>query len=637
MPHEKDFRVRKAKGSSAADSLGLHIKNLAQHTHEKKKATRIVNLSIRFTKLIIYHLQRKHKFHPRPESPLHLPNKEPVLGYLKFNAKGTKREVFGIHIPGNLIIADIQGESYYQEYLAKPTKTTKKSKPTTPKADPRPPVLKLASSQQTEPKSASTKTQGKKRKLVLEIFEKSSPARKSKTGLVTKRRKPTSSLRPVDESVAKGICEKEHRVNDEEANVQRELEESLKSIYDVPRGPLPPVVIKEPESGKGEGKEKVIEEQMRMYRGLMWEVKVKARLDQTLMLKMKARSDPEHMDLDVADVSTQPHHEQMDEGFTTMAYPKVQENLKLMVEEQVILEEPTSSSRTLSSLQHLTKDLIFGELFFNDKPSEANNEKKLQRPKPNQWCLSRSNKIQKRRDLPKTPPGSPPHQPPPPLPASPSGASGSPRASGSSQVPPPNPLPPSTNQEDWWKPLKEERPTTLEPAWFIPSSDVHVLMYNWASALASTYTPPPKDSLLAQTVDIAMFMDCKGSRPALLISKMKAAYYPDVGLEKMVPDQMWIEEECKHTSEGDRRAVRTHMRILSVVRIEVFSIYRVQMIMRFNEIHKFSHGTLQQIDEALDYRFKEFKINRMNPGLNTRFWTRKDVDRSKEFMFAIQK
>ncbi|GJY60828.1 hypothetical protein Tco_0461485, partial [Tanacetum coccineum] len=182
---------------------------------------------------------------------------------------------------------------------------------------------------------------------------------------------------------------------------------------------------------------------------------------------------------------------------------------------------------------------------------------------------------------------------------------------------------------------------------------------------------------------------------------------------------MWIEEECKydiaamygishwwfqrqrfyidrHTSEGDRRAVRTHMRILSVVRIEVFSLYGydymkkivlrradlqeyiiaerdfkylypsdfedlyllnlqedfqlgiesyqtqlnltkprwdatgfefkhdftvidspraitfrdkygVQMIMHFNEIHKFSDGTLQQIDEALDYWVKEFK------------------------------
>nr|GEV36531.1 hypothetical protein [Tanacetum cinerariifolium] len=113
------------------------------------------------------------------------------------------------------------------------------------------------------------------------------------------------------------------------------------------------------------------------------------------------------------------------------------------------------------------------------------------------------------------------------------------------------------------------------------------------------------------------------------------------------------------------------MWILSVVRIEVFSMYGydymkkivphradlnehviterdfkaitfwdrygVQMIICFNEIHKFSDGTLQYIDEALDYQVKEFKINRMNPGLNMRFWSRKDVDRSKEFMFAIQK
>nr|GFA42451.1 hypothetical protein [Tanacetum cinerariifolium] len=206
----------------------------------------------------------------------------------------------------------------------------------------------------------------------------------------------------------------------------------------------------------------------------------------------------------------------------------------------------------------------------------------------------------------------------------------------------------------------------------------------------------------------------KGRRPALSISKMKATYYPDAGLEQMVPDQFWIEEECKydiaamygishwwfqrqrfyidrHTSEGDRSTVRTHMRILSVVRIEVFSMYgydymkkivlrradlnehtrvnltkpqwtatgfeykhdstviespravifrdkyRVQMMMRFNEIHKFSDGTLQQIVKALDYRVKEFRINRMNPSLNTRFWTRKDVDRCNAFMFAIQR
>ncbi|GKE45589.1 hypothetical protein Tco_1472873 [Tanacetum coccineum] len=163
---------------------------------------------------------------------------------------------------------------------------------------------------------------------------------------------------------------------------------------------------------------------------------------------------------------------------------------------------------------------------------------------------------------------------------------------------------------------------------------------------------------------------------------------------------MWIEEECmydistaygishwwfkrkkfyidRHSAETNRRAiVRTHMRILSVVRIEVFSLYGydymkkivprradnqeytiaendfkdlypsdfedldkygMQMIMRFNEIHKFSDGTLQQIDEALDYRVKEFRVNKVNPGLNTRFWTTNDVIKSKQFMFAIQK
>ncbi|GKA02351.1 hypothetical protein Tco_0675016 [Tanacetum coccineum] len=348
-------------------------------------------------------------------------------------------------------------------------------------------------------------------------------------------------------------------------------------------------------------------------------------------------------------------------------------------------------------------------------------------------------------------------------------------------------------RQSWWKPLTEDRPATPEPAWSIPSSALTVPTNNWASALKSTYTPPPENSLLAQIGDMATFIDwyCKkkgiseltqknlegpayeivkvfhpdvvhlqfqmegGGKqmPKLLTDQVddailrynvnkplplgdgqlhfnspkdEAAYYPDVGLEQMVPDQIWIEEECKydvaamygishwwfqrqrfyidrHTSEGDCRAVRTHMRILSVVRIEVFPMYGynymkkivlrradlkeyviaerdfkylypsdfedlyllnlqghlnhlspedkkilttavnlwtrnlvirqhvedfqlgiesyqtdkygVQMIMRFNEIHKFSDGTLQQIDEALDYRVKEFRVNRMNSRL----------------------
>nr|GEX00748.1 hypothetical protein [Tanacetum cinerariifolium] len=60
-------------------------------------------------------------------------------------------------------------------------------------------------------------------------------------------------------------------------------------------------------------------------------------------------------------------------------------------------------------------------------------------------------------------------------------------------------------------------------------------------------------------------------------------------------------------------------------------------IMRFNEIYKFNDGMLTQILEALAYRVKEFKIKRLNPGMNTRFWTQKDVTRSKEFIEAIER
>nr|GEU43473.1 hypothetical protein [Tanacetum cinerariifolium] len=356
-------------------------KNLAQHTHRKKKATHIMISSIRFTKLIIYYLQSKHKFHPRLDSPLHFPNEEPVLKYLKFSAKGTKREVFGMPIPNKLITADIQGEPYYKEYLEKvvkhqrylagekrsdldspapkPAKATKKSKPSAPKADLRPP---------------------------------------------------------------------EPRFDDEEADVQRALEKSLKSVYDVPRGPLSSMVIREPESRKyqplpevqGKGKEKVTDEQVALDLLTLQTPKKKSLADHEVEsdedvpgidagVQDEGRDGPnpgeqdegqagpnpgdavasqpqsshvvhdgpnlEHMDLEATDVSTQLHPEQMDEGFTVTAYPNVQENLKLTVEEQVILEVPASSTGTLSSLQHLAKDLSFGDLFFNDKSSEADNEK----------------------------------------------------------------------------------------------------------------------------------------------------------------------------------------------------------------------------------------------------------------------
>ncbi|GJS01545.1 hypothetical protein Tco_0318053 [Tanacetum coccineum] len=42
-------------------------------------------------------------------------------------------------------------------------------------------------------------------------------------------------------------------------------------------------------------------------------------------------------------------------------------------------------------------------------------------------------------------------------------------------------------------------------------------------------------------------------------------------------------------------------------------------------------------DETLDYQVKEYKVNKNNLALSTRFWTTNDVIKCKQFMFAIQK
>nr|GEX46917.1 hypothetical protein [Tanacetum cinerariifolium] len=203
-----------------------------------------------------------------------------------------------------------------------------------------------------------------------------------------------------------------------------------------------------------------------------------------------------------------------------------------------------------------------------------------------------------------------------------------------------NHLPKADSRKDWWKPLhEEERPATPEHAWTIPSSNVSYVENNWATAY-----------------------DSKGSSPALSISKMKAASYPDFGLELLVPEQMWIVDvymilrrienksghtcrfsvssELKPTQDTDFQLVieiyQTQLNltilewdatgfefkhdytIIESPRAVVFSVSNNERkIMRFNEIYKFSDGTLTRILEALAYRVKEFKIKRLNLGMNT--------------------
>nr|GFA84844.1 hypothetical protein [Tanacetum cinerariifolium] len=260
----------------------------------------------------------------------------------------------------------------------------------------------------------------------------------------------------------------------------------------------------------------------------------------------------------------------------------------------------------------------------------------------------------------------------------------------------------TNSRKGWWKPLPtEERPATLKPAWTIPSFTVLDVENNWATALISAYETPAENSLLANTGDMTNFLNYKGSSPALSISKIKAASYPDFGLELIVPKKMWIDDVSTYDISA-KYEVRSTMRILSVVRIKAYSRYgydylneivlrradfqehtiaekdfknlhpsdfedlnmlllkgyefkhdytiiespravvfsvsnNERKITRFNEIYKFSDGMLIRILEALAYRLKEFKIKWLNPGMNTRCLTQKDMTRSKEFIAAIER
>nr|GEX01487.1 retrovirus-related Pol polyprotein from transposon TNT 1-94 [Tanacetum cinerariifolium] len=89
------------------------------------------------------------------------------------------------------------------------------------------------------------------------------------------------------------------------------------------------------------------------------------------------------MDLEATDASPLQNPEQLDEEFTTTAYPNVQENLKMPSEDPVIPKEPASSTETLSSLQNLEKDLRFTDQFFvkkqqEEEPRKTNAEAEVQ-------------------------------------------------------------------------------------------------------------------------------------------------------------------------------------------------------------------------------------------------------------------
>ncbi|GJS38521.1 hypothetical protein Tco_0563564 [Tanacetum coccineum] len=88
--------------------------------------------------------------------------------------------------------------------------------------------------------------------------------------------------------------------------------------------------------------------------------------EQVFMDEDQAGPDPRVSRVALAGPNPEPTHEE----FIAHVYPDVYESLKFPADEHVILEEPLSSSGTLSSMKNLDDAYTIGDQFINDKSTE---------------------------------------------------------------------------------------------------------------------------------------------------------------------------------------------------------------------------------------------------------------------------
>ncbi|GJT71599.1 hypothetical protein Tco_1030885 [Tanacetum coccineum] len=180
------------------------------------------------------------------------------------------------------------------------------------------------------------------------------------------------------------------------------LKESLTDAYPTQRGPLPPVVFRETDTGKlqplperhtpvpsepvGHEESSSLYDELGLYGSdTESDEEMPSVVRSGAQDEGQARPDPGKLD----DGHAGPDPGKLDEGQTGPNPDDVAESQPLPtpsvlagpnlehsdVEITDPSKEPVSFTGTLSSLQHLAKDFSFGDQFLNDKPSEADNEK----------------------------------------------------------------------------------------------------------------------------------------------------------------------------------------------------------------------------------------------------------------------
>nr|GEX82318.1 hypothetical protein [Tanacetum cinerariifolium] len=513
-------------------------------TKKGKKTKPHVIPYCRFTKLIIYYLGRHHNIYQRSWSPLNLVEDDLSFGNLKFVPKGEIDEVFGMQIPKELITNNIRNAPYYNTYLEMVAKHERKI------------------TAKKEGGTGSTCSKATRPLRVVEgkgkaIATKEQAAQSLLTLNMLKRRSTTDQFifqrqTPATEEASTGPSTQPQ--DDTSANIVRETPSPVNA--------------------------------------------------KTGVNTNKAGSDPRKSHVALAGPNPEPMHY----DFMATVYPKVHESLKFLADEQVILEDPLSSSKTLSSMKILDDTYIFGDQLFNDKSTK--DEPRKQNVEVEVVSIVFTLEL---RDL--------PHK---------------------------------INQT-----VNEVVKEAVHVAFQAPLRDrfrelaeanmkeiFHQRMF--VDTLAKSYNHPEENKLLSKTRDVGSFIKwfCKmigkkklsksnlegpvfnvvkafhennislqfhmeechrlltdqvdlvnpeGHRDAFSISKLKAANYLNFRLEELVLS-LWIESKrdynisaaygithwwfkrkefyiTRHSAPSDRCTVRSHMRILSVISIKTFERY----------------------------------------------------------------
>ncbi|GJS17075.1 retrovirus-related pol polyprotein from transposon TNT 1-94 [Tanacetum coccineum] len=289
-------------------------------------------------------------------------------------SKGETDEVFGMQIPKELITYNIRNAPYYNAYLEMVAKHDKKiaaeeggkkkaaskadqsKKPTTAK-QPKP-----VPSKQSKPAPAM------KPKVTQEKPSEPSPAKHPKRGKVQKVRKGKSPLKLIDED-EEVHHEPEPQGEGEDYDFNRAIQMSLETFQAHGQAPVGGVAIHAKTRADTDITTSTANTEVLCAEDVQ---------DPSKTPESRPPPKHEHMDEDQAGPNPGQSHEAlagpnpkpMHDDFIAIVYPKVHENLKHTTEEHAHLENPLSSSRTLSYMNNLDDAFTFDDQFLNDKPTE---------------------------------------------------------------------------------------------------------------------------------------------------------------------------------------------------------------------------------------------------------------------------